>query len=130
MLVKLVQHIWETGEIPYQMLRVVVVLIPKGLSGDYHGIGLLEVVWKLIKRVVEKRLSKIEPHDTLHGFRAKRGYGTEIMEAMLIQQLMYHEKYPLFGIFLDLRKAYDAIDRGRCLKILRDAGVGPRLSEV
>ena len=44
MLIKLVQHIWETGEIPYQILRVVVVLIPKGSSGDYRGIGLLGVV--------------------------------------------------------------------------------------
>ena len=70
--VKLIQHMWETGEIPYQMLRVAVVLIPKGSSGDYRGIGLLEVVWKLIERVVDERLSKIELHDALHGFRAKR----------------------------------------------------------
>ena len=86
LLVKLVQHIWETGDIPYQMLRVVVVLIPKGSSGDYHGIGLLEVVWKLIERVVNERLSKIELHDTLHGFRAKRSCGTGIVEAKLVQQ--------------------------------------------
>ena len=99
MLVKLVQHIWETGEIPYQMLRVIVVLIPKGSSGDYRGIGLLEVVWKLIERVVDARLSKIELHDALHGFRAKCGCGTGIMEAKLTQQLAYREQCPLFGIF-------------------------------
>ena len=86
LLVKLIQHIWETREIPYQMLRVVVVLIPKGSSGDYRGIGLLEVVWKLIERVVDERLSKIELHDTLHGFRAKRSCGTGIIEAKLVQQ--------------------------------------------
>ena len=63
------------------MLRVVVVLIPKGSSGDYRGIGLLEVVWKLIERVVDEWLSKIELYDALHGFRAKRGCGTGIMEA-------------------------------------------------
>ena len=37
----------------------------KGSSGDYCGIGLLEVVWKLTERVIDKRLSKIELHDTL-----------------------------------------------------------------
>ena len=37
LLVKLVQHIWETGEILYQMLQVVVVLIPKRSPGDYRG---------------------------------------------------------------------------------------------
>ena len=74
-LVKLVQHIWEIGEIPYQMLRVIVVLISMGSLGDYRGIGLLEVVWKLIERVVDARLSKIELHDALHGFRAKAAVG-------------------------------------------------------
>ena len=91
---------------------------------------MLEVVWKFIKRVVDERLSKIELHDALHGFRAKRGCGTGIMEAKLVQQLAYREQCPLFGIFLDLRKAYDAMDRGRCLDILRDAGVGPTWSCV
>ena len=130
MLVKLVQHIWETGMIPYQMLRVVVVLIPKGSSGDYHGIGLLEVVWKLIERVVDARPSKIELHDALHGFRATRGCGTGIMEAKQVQQLAYREQCPLFGIFLDLRKTYDAMDRGRCLDILRDSRVGPKTIRI
>ena len=44
LLVKLVKHIWETGEIPRQLLRMIVVLIPKGSSGDFRGIGLLEVI--------------------------------------------------------------------------------------
>ena len=48
------------------------------------------------------------------------------MEAKLAQQLAYIEQVPLFGIFIDLHKAYDAMDRGRCLKILRDAGVGEK----
>ena len=91
---------------------------------------MLEVVWKFIKRVVDERLSKIELHDALHGFRAKRGCGTGIMEAKLVQQLAYREQCPLFGIFLDLRKAYDAMDRGRCLDILRDAGVGPKTIRI
>ena len=37
----------------------------------------------MIERVVDARLSKIELHDALHGFRAKRGCGTGIMEAKL-----------------------------------------------
>ncbi len=34
---------------------------------------------------------------------------------------------PLYQIYLDLRKAYDALDRGRCLKILAGYGVGLNL---
>ncbi len=39
--IALVQAIWDHGEIPLQLLWMVVLLIPKG-GGDYHGICLLE----------------------------------------------------------------------------------------
>ena len=55
------------------MLLTIIVLIPKGNSGNYSGIGLLEVIWKLIEWVLDERMSEIEVHDSLHGFRAKRG---------------------------------------------------------
>ena len=109
------------------MLLTIVVLIPKGNSGDYRGIGLLEVIWKLIERVLDERMSAIEVHDSLHGFRAKRGGGTGIMEAKLAQQLAWIEQVPLYGIFIDLRKAFDAMDRERCIAICRDAGVEPKV---
>ena len=32
----------------------------------------------------------------------------------------------LYVIYLDLRKAYDALDRSRCLEILEGYGVGPK----
>ena len=42
----------------------------------------------------------------------------------LVQQLAFIEQSPLYGLFLDLRKAYDAMDRGRCLQIMEDCEVG------
>ena len=86
----------------------------------------MEVLWKIIEKVLDARLSSIELHDCLHGSRAGRGCGTGIMEAKLVQQLAFVKQCPLYGIFIDLRKAYDAMDRGRCLEILRDCGVGER----
>ena len=83
-------------------------------------------MWKVIERILDGRLSQIELHDCLHGFRAGRGCGTGIMEAKLAQQLAFVERVPLYGIFIDLHKAYDAMDRGRCLDILRDAGTGEK----
>ena len=91
LLVKLCEQVWETGSIPRQMLLTIVVLIPKGNSGEFRGIGLLEVIWKLLERVLDERLSEIKLHDFLHGFRAKRGCGTGIMEATLLQQLAARE---------------------------------------
>ena len=46
------------------------------------------------------------------------------MEVKLGQQLASLEQYPLYGFFLDLKKAYNLMDRDRCLKILRGVGVG------
>jgi hypothetical protein len=50
-----------------------------------------------------------------------------IMEAKLQQQLAWAEQEPLYQIYLDLRKAYDALDWGQCLEILAGDGVGPNL---
>ncbi len=66
--VLLVQAIWDHGEIPPQLLWVIIVLIPKG-GGDYPGIGLLEPMWKVCKCVIDLRLNAFELHDLLHGCR-------------------------------------------------------------
>ena len=104
------------------MLLTVVVLIPKGNSGDFRGIGLLEVMWKVMERIEDARLKCVLLHDALHGFRPGRSCGTGIMEVKLAQQLASLEQSPFFGIFSP-QKAYYAIDRDRCLKILQDVGV-------
>ena len=52
------------------------------------------------------------------------------MEVKLVQQLAFVEQSPLYGLFLGLRKAYDAMDRGRCLQILEDCGVGPNARQL
>lgn len=124
--VELINAIWETGTVPRQMLWVIVVLIPKG-GGDYRGIGLLEPIWKVVEMIMDRRLNIVKFHDCLHGFVKKRGCNTAGLEAKLAQQLAYIRQDPLYGIFIDLRKAYDAMDRERCVEILIGYGVGPNM---
>ena len=50
-------------------------------------------------------------HDVLHGFRAGRGTGTATLEANMIQQLAAIREEFLDVIFLNLTKAYDALER-------------------
>ena len=53
-----------------------VVLVPKG-SGNNLSIGLLEIVWKTIESIINRRIAqKITFHDSLHGFVAEKGTGT------------------------------------------------------
>ena len=115
--VKLIQTIWIEGTIPQQMSWMIVVLIPKG-GGDYRGIGLLEPLWKAVEILMDRRLQVVEFHDCLHGFLKGRGMGTATMEAKLAQQLAFRRQKALYGVFIDLQKAYDAMDRDRCLEIL------------
>ena len=62
-------------------------LVLKG-GGEYHGIGLVDVVWKLVAAIFNRRLTaSITYHKFLHGFRAGRGTGTATLKAKLIQQL-------------------------------------------
>ncbi len=51
--------------------------------------------------------------------------GTTIIEAKLVQQLSYLELQPFYGVFLDLRKAFNAMDWEQCLMILEGYGAGP-----
>ncbi len=124
--VALLQAVWECISIPTQMAWTIIVLLPKG-GGDYRGIGLLDPIWKAVEKVMVAQLSVIKFHDCLHGGLPRRGTGTAIMEVNLQQQLAWVDQEPLYQIYLDLRKAYDALDWGRCLKILAGYGVGPNL---
>ena len=124
--VELIQAIWNRGEIPEQMSWMIVVLLPKG-GGNFRGIGLLDPFWKVVEKVMVCRLGSIEFHPCLHGGLPKRGTGTVTIEAKLAQQLAWMEQEPLYQVFVDLRKAYDHLDRERCLAIMTGYGVGPKL---
>jgi hypothetical protein len=101
--VELVQAVWTHGIIPRQMLWSIVVLMPKG-GGDYRGIGLLEPIWKVLERKMDRRLDAIELHNCLHGCRAHRKTGTGVIEAKLAQQLSYLELKSFYGSSLTSRR--------------------------
>jgi hypothetical protein len=92
-------------------------LLPKG-GRNYGGIGLLEPIWKVVERIMDQRLNPLPLHEAPHGCCNGRGTGTAILEAKLAQQLAHLKQEPFHGVFLDLKKAFDAMDRERCLLIL------------
>jgi hypothetical protein len=108
----LVRMAFIGADIPSAFCNGILVLIPKGVPDEYRGIALLEVIYKLISSIINRRLAcSVKFHDSIHGFRAGRGTGTAILEAKLLMQLTQRTHKPLFMIFLDLKKAYDTLDR-------------------
>ena len=124
--VDLVQTAFRDGYLAEEETWQAVFLIPKEKK-DYRGIDLVEVMWKVVAAILNRRFTaSITYHDVLHGFRAGRGTGTATLEAKLLQQLAALREEVLYVIFLYLHKAYDALDRPRCLEILEGYGVGPK----
>jgi hypothetical protein len=70
-------------------------------------------------------LEAIELHDSLHGCCNKCGTGTTIIETKLAQQLSYLELNPFYGVFLDLWKAFNAMDWEWGIMLLEGYGAGP-----
>ena len=106
------------------------VLIPKG-KGEFWGIGLVEVTWKLMTVILHRRQTTgLQLYDVLHGFWEGRGTGTATLEAKLLQQLAAMREEVMYVIFLGLTKAYDALDRSRSLLILKGYGVGERVRRL
>ena len=82
--VELVQTAFRDGDLAEETTWQAVVLIPKG-KGDYRGIGLVEVMWKVVAVILNCRFtSSITFHDALHGVRAGRGMGTATLKAKLL----------------------------------------------
>ena len=76
-------------------------------------------MWKVVATILNRRLiESITFHDFLHGFLVVRGTGTATLEAKLLQQLAALREEVMYVIFLYLHKAYDALDRSRCLDFL------------
>ena len=130
-LLKLIRMAFAEGEIPKAFCNGILVLIPKGKPGEFRGIALLETIYKLISSIINGRLqSTIVFDDAIHGFRRGRGCNTAIMEAKLLMQFQYRKDNPLYMVFIDLKKAYDTLDRGQALRILKGYGVGPAICKI
>ena len=53
---KIIDLAFETGEIPKSFWNGILVLIPKSNPGEFRGIALLEVIYKLISSIINARL--------------------------------------------------------------------------
>ena len=88
-------------------------------------------MYKLVSSIINSRISaKVKLDDAIHSFRALRGTSTAIMEAKLLVQLCSQSDIPFFMVFLDLKKAYDMLDRFWAMEVLKEYSVGNNLCRI
>ena len=84
-------------------------------------------MWKVVADILNRRITaSITYHDLLHELWAGCGTGTAILEYKMLQKLAVLRVEVLYMTFMDLHKAYNALESSRLLEILEGYGVGPR----
>ena len=120
----LVQSDFQKGRLEDDATWQMAVTTPKG-GGEYRGICLVKVVCKIVTVILNHRFTaSIAFQDALHGLRVGHRTCTASLKAKLLQQLAAMREAVLYTIFLDLNKAYDALDMDRCLDILEEYSIG------
>ena len=101
---ELVQKAFRDRVLVEEAILQAVVLILKG-GDDYHGTGLVEVMRKAVKVILNFYFAAyITSREYLHGFWSGRSTGTASLEVKLIQKIMDMLEEVLYIIFLDLHK--------------------------
>ena len=73
-LVDLVRQCFASSQLPQQLCHSILVILPRP-DGGLRGIGLLEVVWKVISMIFLWRMeNRIKFDDSLHGFLTPSGH--------------------------------------------------------
>ena len=130
-LLELVHDVWRECSVPGDWRDAILVPIPK--KGDlsscdnWHGISLLDVVRKVVARVLlQVRLQKLAEEELSESqceFRKGRSCTDMIFTVRQLVEKSWEHHSKVFLTFIDLKKAYDSVLRGGLWLTLRKLGV-------
>ena len=130
--------VFTEGTIPTEWGKGVINPIPKSSTTDprdplqYRGIILASCMYKIYCSIINKRLSNwIESNDKLvdeqNGFRKGRSTYDQISALTNIIETRQKRKLSTFAAFIDLKKAYDLVDRNILWNRLLETGIKGKL---
>ncbi len=97
------------------------------------GISLLDIIGKVYTRVLLGRLqAAMDCHleEAQMGFRSGRSYFDVLFTMGQLISWSREYRWPLFACFVDLKKAYDCVNRDALWFVLRQQGVPAKLVEL
>lgn len=132
-LVDLLQRIWKKGDVPEDWrIGIITSIFKKGDVSkveNYRGISLLCTAYKIYAEIVRRRLeTQTERKELLMesqcGFRRGRGTIDNVFVlSHLIQREKIEKKDKIYMVFVDLKAAFDNVDRELLWDILDKKGI-------
>ena len=118
--------IWTDEAVPSDWTKQLIVPIHKKGSqvdcDNFHGIALLSVPSKVFTKVISNRLkSRLELllRESQCGFRKGHGCNDQIFSLRILMEKARESHQPLYVAFIDLRKAYDSVNRDALWSVLQ-----------
>jgi hypothetical protein len=102
-------------------------------ADNYRGISLLSIPGKVYTQILMQRVYQQvdgQLHECQSAFRRGRGLGDAVFTLRMVMSRCKEFSQPMHMAFVDLRKAYDSVDRGMLWLALRKFGVHPKLLEL
>ena len=137
MIVDLLSSVWKERKVPKEWIDAIVVPIPKKgdlkICDNWQGIALLEVVGKMVARIIQDRLQKVaerELPESQCGFRRGRGCTDMTFTVRQLVEKSIEHTTKLYIIFVDLRKAYDSVPCEVLWVVLKRLGVLDTLIDI
>ena len=103
------------------------------LCENHRGISLISIVSKVLSSIILRRLSSHREKQTREnqgGFRPGRGCIDHIFTLRQILELRHTYRRPTMVIFLDLKGAFDSVDRHSLIQCLAAKGVPPKFLQL
>ena len=133
-----ISEVWESAIIPTDWRKGIIVPFWKGKGdrsdcGNYRGITLLSTPSKVFARIL---LSRIRQHlletqrPEQSGFTPGKSTIDQILALRLLAERRREYRQPLFAAYVDLKKAFDSVDRRALWQVLLKRGIPCKLVEL
>jgi hypothetical protein len=131
---RIISVVWQSGTCPIDWKRALITAIFKkgdrNTCDNYRGISVLSVVGKVYTHLLLERVSKCVEHklaEAQSGFRPNRGCPDQIFSLTRVMELSWEFGTPIYMCFIDLRKAYDSVNREALWNVMRMYDVPEKL---
>lgn len=133
-LFSLILEVWQQEQMPSQWQVAVICPIhkkgDKSKCSNYRGISLLSVCYKVFAKILQKRLTPIAENligEYQCGFRKNRSTTDQIFTIRQILEKCYEFNVDVHQLYIDFKKAYDSVIRGKLRETLREFHVPSKL---